>query len=114
MSNAAAIAATTAGLQRWLQQEVAIKFGATCTTVRPDLISKADPIVNLYLYQITFNHGYRNIDQPQVRSDGSQLERPTTAVDLHYLVTCTAKDDEVLAQLLLAQVVRVFHARPVL
>ena len=43
--------------------------------------------VNLFLYQVTPNGTFRNIDAPTRRSDGTLLQPTRSAYDLHYLLT---------------------------
>jgi hypothetical protein len=117
VSNFLAIAAVTASLSHVLQGAVGIDVpGATVTTVRPDGTAAAThpPVVNLYLYHVLPNAGMRNADLPMRRSDGSLVQKPVAALDLHYLLTFYGDDAQLQPQRLLGSAVRTLHARPVL
>ena len=115
MSTRASVAAVTTALKNWLQSSVAGKIGPdiTATTLRPDRIEAGEGSkINLYLFQITPNHGYRNIDQPVRRSDGGLAVKPRTAIDLHYLLSFYTKDNDLLPQILLAKTIEVLNSSP--
>jgi hypothetical protein len=117
VSNFLAIAAVTASLSHVLQAAVGADVpGATVTTVRPDGATAAThpPIVNLYLYQVSSNAAMRNSDVPTRRSDGSLVQAPVAALDLHYLLTFYGDDAQLQPQRLLGSTVRALHTRPVL
>ena len=117
MSNFLAIATATASLRQMLLPVVdAAVSGATVTTLRPDAPGSAtpEPRVNLYLYQITPNAGWRNADLPTRNVDGRVVQRPQAALDLHYLLSCYGDEGQLEPQRLLGNVVRALHAQPVL
>jgi hypothetical protein len=117
VSNFLAIAAVTASLSHVLQGAVGADVpGATVTTVRPDGNTAAThpPIVNLYLYHVSPNTAMRNADLPMRRTDGSLVQKPVAALDLHYLLTFYGDDAQLQPQRLLGSVVRTLHTRPVL
>ena len=117
MSNFLAIAAVTASLSHLLQAAVGADVpGATVTTARPDSTAAAThpPMVNLYLYQVMPNAALRNADIQTRRSDGSLVQKPVAALDLHYLLTFYGDDAQLQPQRLLGSAVRTLHARPVL
>lgn len=118
MSNYLAIATVTATLNELLRPNVESEVtGAAMTTVRPN-----DPIldligalgVNTFLYQVTPNSAYRNDDLPTRRADGTVVECPQVALDLHYLLTFYGDENTLEPQRLLGSVVRTLHARPLL
>ncbi|MFZ4506491.1 MAG: DUF4255 domain-containing protein [Fimbriimonas sp.] len=111
MSSLGRIAAVTATLTNWLQDAVLSSLSGTVTATSIDKLVPTTDQLNLHLFHVSFNPGYRNRDQAARRSDGSLVERPTTAVDLHYLITFTGVDD-VTPQLMLAQFLRVVQAQP--
>jgi hypothetical protein len=43
--------------------------------------------LNLFMYQATFNQGWRNVGLPSFNSNGSRVSNPPLAIDLHYLLT---------------------------
>lgn len=117
MSNFLAIATVTATLSRILQAAIGEDVsGTTVTTQRPDSAGSAvsEPRVNLYLYQVTPNPALRNIDTPTRRSDGSLIQRPQVALDLHYLLTFYGDETEFIPQRLLGSTVRTLHSQPTL
>ena len=63
---------------------------AQATTLRPDMLSAADGDargINIFLYQVTTNAALAGNMLPVRRGDGSLLNRPEQALDLHYLLT---------------------------
>jgi Pvc16 N-terminal domain len=117
MSNYLAIATVTAALQQILQTPVKDAVGgATVGFNRPDGTSsgKGNPLVNVYLYQVTPNSAYRNDDLPARRSDGTLVHKLQAALDLHYLFTFHGNDDQLEPQRMLGAVVSTLHAQPLL
>src|SRR5712692_6554015 len=118
MSNFLAIATVT-GTLRVLLRVPARKDvnGADVITVRPDNAVKeagADPRVNIYLYQVTPNAAWRNADLPTRRADGTVLQRPQVALDLHYMISFYGDESQLISQRMLGSLVRTFHAQPFL
>lgn len=117
MSNYLAIATVTASLQQLLQPPVndAVS-GATVAFNRPDGTSKGkgNPLVNVYLYEVTTNAAYRNHDLPTRRANGTLVQKPQSALDLHYLFTFHGNDDKLEPQRMLGAVVSTLHAQPLL
>jgi hypothetical protein len=116
MSNDLAVATVTATLSEQLRLAVeADVSGAGISMTRPDqLESITTPGVNIFLYQVTPNPAYRNDDLPTRRSDGTVVERPQVALDLHYLLTFYGDEASLEPQRVLGSVVRTLHARPLL
>lgn len=116
MSNHLAIAAVTATLVDLLQTQVARDvIGTEVVTLRPDIAAKEQGSkVNIYLFQVTPNAAFRNIDTPTRRSDGSLIQRPQAALDLHYMISFYGNDTELVTHRQLGSVVRTLHAEPVL
>ena len=69
--------------------------------------------INLFLYQVTANPGWRNADMPAWAGDGSNLTAPPLALDLHYLVTAYGSSD-LDAEVLLGYATHLLHETPVL
>ncbi|MDR3692467.1 MAG: DUF4255 domain-containing protein [Fimbriimonas sp.] len=112
MSSALNPAAVTRTLRDWLFGVChAIDSGSDVSMVRPDKISTAKPTVNLFLYQIEHNPGYAGGDLGTRRSDGSLAKRPTTAINLSYLVSFAASS-EIASNNLMGAVVLAIHAHP--
>jgi hypothetical protein len=115
MSNFLAVATVTAALQRLLQQPVAADVpGAKVTAERPDTVSSpGEPTVNVYLYQVVTDPAWRNQDLPTRRPDGSVVQQPRAALDLHYLISFHGNDSDLEPQRLLGSTVRTLNARPI-
>jgi hypothetical protein len=115
MSNSLAVATVTAALQDVLQPAVSQAVGlAKVGFSRPDSSNQQSPLVNIYLYQVTPNAAYRNADAPTRRADGTLVQRPQTALDLHYLFTFHGNDDQLEPQRLLGAVTTTLNAQPLL
>lgn len=115
MSNFLAIAAVTATLRQLIQDRAEIDVpGASVSTVRPDIAGNNanEKKVNIFLYQVTTNSAFRNVDLPTRSSDGSLVQRPKVALDLHYLFSFYGDEGELEPQRLLGSVVRTLHATP--
>jgi len=115
MSNFLAIATVTAALRQTLNAVVGIDVpGAEVTTMRPDEPKKVEPHVNIYLYQVTPNAAWRNMDLPTRRNGGELVQRPQAALNLHYLLTFYGDEEKLEPQRLLGSAVRTLHARSVI
>lgn len=115
MSNFLGVATVTAALQELLQRAVGSDVpGAHVRTDRPDATRDGTPIVNVFLYHVGSNAALRNADLPTRRSDGSTLQRPRAAVDLHYLVSFYGNDNDFVPQRLLGSATAALHAHPVI
>jgi len=120
MSNVLAIATVTETLRNVLAKALppSLVSGAQVTTLRPDDASLQGPGttagVNIFLYQATPNTAWRNADLPTRNSDGSLVQRPQAALDLHYLISFYGSDIVLEQQRLLGAVARHLHAAPVL
>lgn len=117
MSNFLAIATVTAALQQLLQDPVKNAVsGATVGFSRPDGSSSGgtSPMVNVYLYQVTPNAAYRNMDLPTRRSDGTLVKKTLTALDLHYLFTFQGSDAALEPQRMLGAVANTLDDQPLL
>ena len=118
MSNALAIATVTETLLRVLTDSLSGSgvTGAKVTATRPDDRTNL-PLtggVNVFLYQVSPNAALRNADLPTRRRNGSPVQRPQAALDLHYLITFYGEDASLDQQRLLGCVVRQLHAHPAL
>jgi hypothetical protein len=72
--------------------------------------------LNLFLYQVTVNGAWRNLDPPAWQRAGGQGS-PPLAVDLFYLVTAytpSGEEANLTSQQLLGQAMRIFHDHAVL
>jgi len=117
VSNYLAIATVTAALQQILQGPVVNAVtGANVGFSRPvaNGSGQSGPMVNVYLYQVTPNATYRNVDLPIRRADGTVVNKPQAALDLHYLFTFSGSDDNLEPQRMLGAVASTLHAQPLL
>ncbi|WP_416138188.1 DUF4255 domain-containing protein [Halomonas sp. HK25] len=125
MSNALAIASVTAVLRDRLNDglvnnNVSGVLGSTVTVsvLPPDRVVAADGTessqLNLFLYQVSPNIGWRNADLPAHDAAGRQrLSNPPLALDLHYLISAYSGGD-LHAEILLGYAMQLMHEFPVL
>lgn len=123
MSNFLSVAVVTEAFRQVLADAASASgiAGATATAVRPTSgVSSSQPGtpptvgVNLFLYQVTPNGAFRNIDTPTRRSDGTLLQPTRSAYDLHYLLTFYGNEPNYEPQRLLGSALRALHSAPVL
>lgn len=69
--------------------------------------------INLFLYLVTPNHGWRNQGLPSTGSNHERLTNPPLALDLHYLLTFYGKADGN-AEILLGHTAEIFNDMSVL
>jgi hypothetical protein len=107
-----AIAAVTETLRLYLFQRLG---GAACTVKPPDIAR--DGIgnqLNLFLYQVSRNGAWANMDLPSQTRPG-EAGRPPLALDLSYLVTAYGDaDSDVNAHLMIGRAMRLLHDHPLL
>jgi hypothetical protein len=98
MSSALALGAVTAVLKELLVNRLAAvpnDFGGNppdVSVLPPDRVIPPDgatepDMLNLFLYQVTPNLGWRNVDYPARDSQGDRTRYPPLALDLHYLLS---------------------------
>ncbi|NEP18602.1 MAG: DUF4255 domain-containing protein [Leptolyngbya sp. SIO4C1] len=120
MSSPLAFATVTATLKKFLQEAAqAMVSGAQVITGRPrvegsDNGASTSPTIYLYLYQVVPNVAFRTADLPTRRSDGSVIQKPQSAWDLHYLLSFHGNETALEAQRMLGNIVSVLHAQPLL
>jgi hypothetical protein len=114
MSNSLAIATTTVVLSDIVNSGIGGVTGAQVTNVRPDEKSGPSPApeANVFLYQVTPNPAMRNADLPTRTVNGEVRQRPTIALDLHYLISFYGDEAILEPQRLLGGAVGALHARP--
>jgi hypothetical protein len=119
VSNALGIAAVTAVLRDLLNNGLidASVGDVTVSAQAPDRIETDNgdlTQLNLFLYQVTPNQGWRNVGLPSVDSAGtSRLATHPLALDLHYLLTAYGSADFE-AEILLGYAMQVMHESPTL
>ena len=122
MSSPLAIAAVTAALKDLLNdgllnhQDLSSIGSFSVTALPPDRVTTGqnEPNqLNLFLYQVTPNLGWRNADLPSRNTQGARLSNTPLAIDLHYLLTAYGSQD-LKAEVLLGYAMHLLHETPVL
>lgn len=121
MSSPLAIAAVTAALKDLLNDGLLnhdlSQIGSfSVTSTPPDRITTGanEPNqLNLFLYQVTANSGWRNVDLPYRNGAGDRISSAPLALDLHYLLTAYGAED-LNAEILLGYAMQLLHETPVL
>jgi hypothetical protein len=124
MSSALAIAGVTAVLKDLLHNGVidhdlagALGGPVTVTALPPDRItidsSDAPSQLNIFMYQVTPNTGWRNVGLPSRDGRGDRLTNAPLALDLHYLITAYGVKD-LHTDILLGYAMQLLHETPVL
>ena len=122
MSSPMAIAAVSAVLKNLLDNAVAddslssASGSVKVTLLAPNRINTdagETSQLNLYLYQVTSNPGWRNAGLPSRNDRGERLTNPPLALNLHYLLTAYGTKDFD-AEILLGYAMHVLHETPVL
>ncbi|HEY0384456.1 MAG TPA: DUF4255 domain-containing protein, partial [Pyrinomonadaceae bacterium] len=123
MSTALAIASVTAVLKDLLHNglidhDLVSSVGdVTVSALPPDRIDISETTgksqLNIFLYQVTPNAGWRNAGLPSRDSNGQRLTNPPLALDLHYLLTAYGAKD-LHAEILLGYGMQLLHETPVL
>lgn len=121
MSGALAIAAVTATLKDLLNEgllnhDLSSIGSFSVTAQAPDRITTGNTetnLLNIFLYQVTPNMGWRNADLPSRDARGNRISNPPLALDLHYLVTAYGTQDTN-AEVLLGFAMQLLHETPVI
>jgi hypothetical protein len=123
MSTPLALAAVTAVLQDVLHNGFAaynlssIMGDIEVSALPPDRVpvsgSSSSNRINLFLYQVTQNPGWRGVGLPSRDSRGERIANPPLALDLHYLLTAYGTR-ELYPEILLGHAMQLLHQGPVL
>ncbi len=121
MSSPLAIAAVTASLKDLLNEGLLnhdlSSIGSFSVTAQPpDRITTGNTEtnqLNVFLYQVTPNLGWRNADLPSRDGGFARLTNAPLALDLHYLLTAYGAQD-LNAEVLLGYAMQLLHENPVL
>ena len=122
MSSAFAIAAVTAVLKDLLNDglidhDLSATGNVKVTALPLDRIAATNADersqINLFLYHVTPNSGWRNVGLPSRDVNGGRLTNPPLALDLHYLVTAYGAE-EFHAEALLGYAMQLLHETPML
>ncbi|WP_297324642.1 DUF4255 domain-containing protein [Nitrosomonas sp.] len=120
MSGPLAIAAVTAVLKDMLNNgfinhDLSTVGSFSVTALPPDRITTGtqEPNqLNLFLYQVTPNQGWRNVGLPSRDSGSERLTNPPLALDLHYLMTAYGSED-FNAEILFGYAMQILHETPI-
>jgi hypothetical protein len=122
MSTALAIAATTTVIRGFLQAGIsAANLGGllgdiTVSALPPDRITTGaaeGSQLNLFMYQVSPNPGWRNVELASRRPSGDRLSSPPLALDLHYVLSAFGGGD-LHPEILLGHAMQLLHEMPVL
>jgi hypothetical protein len=121
MSSPLAIAAVTAILKDLLNEglinnDLSPVGSFAVSALPPDRITTGeteDNRLNLFLYQVTPNIGWRNAQLPSRDTQGARLANPPLALDLHYLLTAYGSVD-LNAEILLGFAIDLLNETPIL
>jgi hypothetical protein len=123
MSSPLAIAAVTAVLKDLLNNGVidhdlsaAVGGTVSVTALPPDRVetgTEEQNQLNLFLFQVTPNPGWRNFGLPSRAASGEPVTNAPLALDLHYLLSAYSPQ-ELNAEILLGYAMHLLHEAPVL
>lgn len=122
MSSALAIASVTYVLKDLLNNglidhDLSALGNVMVTALPPDRIDTTDnnttSQLNLYMYRVTTNQGWQNVDLPSRDVRGDRLANPPLALNLHYLLTAYGVK-ELHGEILLGYGMQLLHETPVL
>jgi hypothetical protein len=120
MSNPLAVAAVTATLRNLLTTGLATELGSGKVTTKP--LDKARDSnttsnqVNLFLYHVTYDAAWRNMDMPRQIKPG-ETGHPPLPLILHYLITAYGENDDAqdpVSHHLLGKAMSLLHDHPLL
>lgn len=112
MANHLAIATATEVLRRRLTGAIGTAFpGVQVRAKRPDAADgQSQSEVSIFLYRISANSSLRNHDLATRDAEGRAVRRPTAALDLHYLLSFTGDQQELVPQRMLGLAVASLHS----
>ena len=117
MSSAFALAAVTAVIKDQIDNSLTeSQLNTTLSLLPPDKLNNGEANqnrINLFLYMVTPNLGWRNIDYPSLNSEGERVSNPKLALDLHYLLSASGSNDYQ-SEILLGNAMQILHNSPVL
>src|SRR5438067_7747145 len=103
MSSALAIASVTQVLKDMLNNGIIdhdvtgiVNGNVAVTCLPPDLIdvTKDGPTqLNLFMYHVSENPGWRNQYYPSLNRNGERISNPPLALNLHYLLTAYSSEE---------------------
>jgi hypothetical protein len=114
VSNIFAVATVTEALCQFLQRNLRpeIDFQVEVSPRKPPADPPVEPTITVFCYQVSPNGALRNRDAPTRAADGTLVNRPQSALDLHYLISFYGNETQLVAQKLLGSVVRALYEEP--
>ena len=115
MANHLAIATVTEALRLRLAGAIGREIsGVDVTARRPEgADGQATSQVTIFLYRVTPNPALRNDDLPTRGADGSDVRRrPRVAIDLHYLLSFSGDEEQLVPQRMLGTSLASLHSAP--
>jgi hypothetical protein len=91
----------------------------TVSALAPDLVDQlqqagqAKSRLNLFLYNVTQNQGWRNVGYPSRNGNGDRIDNPPLALNFHYLLTAYGIQ-QFHSEILLGYGMQLFHETPFL
>ena len=117
MSDSSAIGMVGESLVNLLEGEMQITPTVDVTVLAPDENATANRRINLFLYKVEENTFLRNKDWEVSRANTSQIAPPPLSLNLHYLMTAYAQNDQqtgnTSAHEVLGEAMRVMNEFPV-
>jgi hypothetical protein len=124
VSNALAIASVTRALMDLLNDglidnDVSAAVGnVTVSALPPDRVPGGNGAgfttqLNLFLHQVTTNHGWQNADLPTRDPRGNLVQTPRLALDLHYMLTAYGAA-ELDSEIILGYAMQILHETPII
>jgi hypothetical protein len=124
MSSALAIASVSMVLKDLLNNGIidhditgTIGGNVVVTALPPDRVDTSaageQSQLNLFMYMVTQNAGWRNQNMPSLNSQGNRISNPILALDLHYLLSAYSPN-ELHPEILLGYAMQLLFENPVL
>jgi hypothetical protein len=126
MSNALAVASVSFVLVDLLNNglidhDISATLGneVTVSALSPDKVdglqtkATANSQLNLFLYNVTQNQGWKNVGYPSRDSNGDRVNNPPLAINLHYLLSAYGME-QFHSEILLGYGMQLFHETPFL
>jgi hypothetical protein len=126
MSNALAVASVSFVLVDLLNNglidhDISSTLGSdvTVSALSPDKVDNlqtkpaANSQLNLFLYNVTQNQGWKNVGFPSRDSKGERIDNPPLAINLHYLLSAYGME-QFHSEILLGYGMQLFHETPFL
>ncbi|TQN42893.1 uncharacterized protein DUF4255 [Blastococcus colisei] len=115
MANHLAIATVTEALRLRLAEVIGTEVsGVDVVARRPEATDgQSTSQVTIFLYRVTPNAALRNADLPTRGADGNDVRRrPRVAIDLHYLLSFSGDEEQLVPQRMLGTSLAALHSAP--